>query len=401
MRRRQPRSLLPAALCALLAACGVPSDSVSGEDAGAPLRGPHDAGSPDSGTPALHRTVVQVRYPAGTHTLTLRGSAPPLGWNSGIAGTPGPGDVWTFDLGELSSPLELKPLLDETTWARGPNAVVHPGETLELAPRFFSTSGQVVLQWPAFRSAALGNDRPVWVYLPPGYAENPHARFPVLYLQDGQNLFDATQAFGGTEWRVDESLDQGAEALARLEALRPLIVVGVGNTNARLDEYTLDRDESVGAGGRGALYLQFLASELKPQVDAAFRTLPGREDTAVGGSSLGGLLALHAGMRHAGTFGRVLALSPSTWWNDRSVLATVGALAGQPLRPVRLYVDSGDSGASNDDAANTAELAGALRSAGYVDGVNLLYVLATGATHTESAWAARLPAALRFLFPLP
>lgn len=388
-------SLQRMALCAVLGACS------GGARTGAPDVGPLPSATPDAGTPTQSRTVVKVSYPAGTQSLTLRGSAPPLGWNSGIAGTPGPGDVWTFDLGELSAPLELKPLLGDTTWARGPNAVVHPGETLELAPRFFATTGKVVLQWSAFHSVALGNDRPVWVYLPPGYAENPHARFPVLYLQDGQNLFDAAQAFGGTEWRVDESLDQGAETLTRLDALRPLIVVGVGNTNARLDEYTVDRDDSVGAGGRGALYLQFLAGELKPQVDASFRTRPGREDTAVGGSSLGGLVSLHAGMRHAATFGRVLALSPSTWWNNRSVLAAVDALAAQPLRPVRLYVDSGDSGASNDDAANTAELAGALRSAGYVDGVDILYVLATGATHTESAWAARLPSALRFLFPLP
>jgi predicted alpha/beta superfamily hydrolase len=345
--------------------------------------------------------VVQVRYPTGAHALTLRGSAPPLDWIAGVPGKPGPGELWTFDLGEQSSPLELKPLLDDTTWSRGPNAVVQPGETLELTPRFFEHAGRVLLPWPAFHSEALGNQRPVWVYLPPGYAENPHARFPVLYLQDGQNLFDAAQAFGGTEWRVDESLDQGAETLSREDALRPLIVVGVGNTAARVDEYTVDRDDTVGAGGRGALYLQFLATELKPQVDAAFRTLPGRGDTAVGGSSLGALISLHAGLQHPATFGRVLALSPSTWWNGRSVLAAVAAHAGQPLRPVRLYLDSGDGGESHDDAANTAELAAALRSLGYADGVDFLYVLAPGATHTESAWAARLPAALRFLYPLP
>jgi len=349
----------------------------------------------------MARAIVQVQYPAGTHTLTLRGSAPPLSWNASLTGTRGADDVWTFDLGELPFPLELKPLLDDTAWAPGPNAVVRPGETLRLTPHFQPGPGQVVLQWPAFHSQVLGNERPVWAYLPPGYAENPHARYPVLYLQDGQNLFDAAQAFGGTEWRVDEALNAGAEALPPEEALRELLVVGVGNTAARLDEYTVDRDDSVGAGGRGALYLQFLVSELKPQVDASFRTRPGREDTAVGGSSLGGLISLHAGLRHPSTFGRVLAMSPSTWWNDRSVLAGVAALAGQPLRPVRLYLDSGDSGPSNDDAANTAALAEAFRAVGCEDGVDFRYVLAAGATHTESAWSARLPAALRFLFPLP
>lgn len=391
--RANPSSL--ALLCALVAACsGQPVPTAA--DAGAPPQQP-----PDAGVPATAHAVVQVQYPAGTHTLTLRGSALPLSWNAGLTGTRGEDDMWTFDLGELPAPIELKPLLDDTTWARGPNAVVHPGETLQLAPRFQPGTGQVVLQWPAFHSQVLGNDRPVWAYLPPGYAENPHARYPVLYLQDGQNLFDAGQAFGGTEWRVDEALNAGVEALPRDAALRPLLVVGVGNTSARLDEYTLDRDDSVGAGGRGALYLQFLTSELKPQVDAAFRTRPGREDTGVGGSSLGALISLHAGLRHPSTFGRVLAMSPATWWNGRSILASVAGSNGQPLRPTRLYLDSGDSGHSNDDVANTAALADALRAAGYEDGVDLQYVVAPGATHTESAWAARLPAALQFLFPLP
>ena len=388
-------SFAPALLCLLLGACGpqpgargAPGSVVPGGD------------TRDDGPPASVHAVVQVRYPAGTHALSLRGSAPPLRWDVGLTGTRAAGDLWTFDLGVLPGPVELKPLLDDATWARGPNTVVHPGEVLELAPRFFESSGQVVLQWPAFQSAALGNDRPVWVYLPPGYAENPRARYPVMYLHDGQNLFQAALAFGGTEWRVDEALDTGAEALPRTEALRPLIVVGAGNTADRVDEYTVDRDDAVGAGGRGSLYLQLLVSELKPQVDAAFRTLPGREDTAVGGASLGGLISLEAGLQHPSVFGRVLAMSPSTWWNGRSVLAEVATLQGRPLRP-RLYLDSGDGGPDNDGAADTAALAGALRSAGYVDGVDLLYVLAEGATHTESAWAARLPAALRFLFPLP
>jgi predicted alpha/beta superfamily hydrolase len=399
---RLRRSPLPLTLVlALFAACGQPPDAGIAEDAGAPAPGLEDAGLPDAGAPARARTLVQVRYPAGTRTLSLRGSAPPLSWDTGTSGTRGPDDLWTFDLGDVSAPLELKPLLDDTAWARGPNVVVRPGETLALTPRFQPGAGQVVLQWPAFASHALGNSRPVWVYLPPGYAENPHARYPVLYLHDGQNLFDAAQAFGGTEWRVDEALNAGAEALPREEALRELLVVGVGNTSARLDEYTVDVDASLGAGGRGAAYLQFLVSELKPQVDAAFRTRPGREDTAVGGSSLGGLISLHAGLRHPATFGRVLALSPSTWWNDRSVLAGVNALAGQTLRPLRVYLDSGDGGPSSDDAANTAALAEAFRAVGYRDEVDFRHVLAPGATHTESAWAARLPAALRFLFPVP
>jgi predicted alpha/beta superfamily hydrolase len=387
--RLPPLALL---LGAWLAACQptVPSP----RDGGASL--PEDAGTP--GAPS---TVVRVHYPTSAQTLSLRGSAPPLRWDRGLPGTREDMDTWRFDLEGLSAPLEFKPLLDDVTWSRGANFELTPGDSVEVAPRFHDTAGEVELAWPAFHSMALGNDRTVWVYLPPGYAENPHARFPVLYLQDGQNLFSPALAFGGNEWRVDESLDVGAEALARHEALRPLIVVGVGNTAARMDEYTLTRDEGVGAGGRGAAYLAFLATELKPAVDARFRTLPSRETTGVGGSSLGGLISLAASTERPETFGLVAALSPATWWDDRAVLGQVEALSGKPQRPLRVYVDSGDSGPSQDDAANTALLAARLRSLGYRDGEGFLYVLAPGATHTEAAWAARLPGALRFLFPLP
>lgn len=379
-------------LAAWLGACATPP--VAPADAGS-----HAPGADAGTTPAV--TTARVRYPFGTRTPSLRGSAPPLRWDLGIPGTREDADTWRFELEGVSGTLAFKPLLDDATWSRGANFLLRPGEQVAVAPRFEDAAGEVELTWPAFHSVALGNDRPVWVYLPPGYAENPHARFPVMYLQDGQNLFSASTAFGGTEWQVDESLDRGAEALARTEALRPLIVVGIGNTSARVDEYTVTRDDGVGAGGRGAAYVSFLATELKPAVDARFRTLPGRETTGVGGSSLGGLISLAAALERPETFGVVAALSPATWWDDRAVLGQVDTLSGSTQGPLRVYLDSGDSGPSQDDAANTALLAARLRAVGYRDGADLLYILAPGATHTESAWAARLPGALRFLFPLP
>jgi predicted alpha/beta superfamily hydrolase len=387
-------SLLSLLLGAWLVACGPPAPDPSPADGGAVL-------TPDAGTSSAALSVVRVHYPTSAQTLSLRGSAPPLRWDRGVPGTREDADTWRFELEDVSTPLEFKPLLDDATWSRGANVLLRPGETVDVSPRFHDATGEVELAWAAFHSVALGNDRPIWVYLPPGYAENPHARFPVMYLQDGQNLFDAALAFGGTEWQVDESLDRGAEALARGETLRPLIVVGVGNTAARMDEYTLTRDEGVGAGGRGAAYLAFLATELKPAVDARFRTLPARETTGVGGSSLGGLVSLAASAERPETFGVVAALSPATWWDGRAVLGQVDALAGKPQRPLRVYLDSGDSGPAQDDAANTALLAARFRALGYRDGDDLLYVLARGATHAESAWAARLPGALRFLFPVP
>jgi predicted alpha/beta superfamily hydrolase len=164
-----------------------------------------------------------------------------------------------------------------------------------------------------------------------------------------------------------------------------------------MTDYTPSFDASEGAGGGAAAYLTSLVTELKPLVDRELRTKTGREDTAMIGSSLGGLVTAWASVHHASTFGLCGAMSPSTWWDNTMILSEVSTLAAQSTKPLRIYVDSGDSGPSLDDNANTALLAGRYRTSGYVDGRDLLYVLARGARHNESYWAERLPGALRFL----
>ena len=143
-----------------------------------------------------------------------------------------------------------------------------------------------------FRSDVLGGTRRVWVYLPPGYRREPERRYPVLYLQDGQNVFDGATAFiAGREWEVDEA----AQRLIDEGRVEPLIVVAIDNAGARrLLEYTPTRDARVG-GGIGT-YARMLLGELKPWVDARYRTRPERETTGIGGSSLGGLAALSIGL---------------------------------------------------------------------------------------------------------
>jgi predicted alpha/beta superfamily hydrolase len=123
----------------------------------------------------------------------------------------------------------------------------------------------------AFRSAVLGNDRGLWIYLPPAYDENPTARFPVVYMHDGQNLFNPATAFGGQPWYAQDALNHGAE----IGSIREAIVVGVENTPDRIDEYTPSRDAGRMAGGRGALYLRMLIEEVKPLIDRSYRTRPG------------------------------------------------------------------------------------------------------------------------------
>jgi predicted alpha/beta superfamily hydrolase len=290
----------------------------------------------------------------------------------------------------LTQDLEWKPLLDDTTWSKGPNYRATVGTTVEIAPRFIRDAGEWSKRWATFTSTFLNNTRAVYVYLPPTYLENTTARMPVVYMHDGQNLFDPRASFGGVTWGVPQTMD----AAANDGRFREAIIVGPENTANRIGEYTPTTDAQYG-GGDGDAYLRMLVEELKPKVDTELRTRPNREDTVLIGSSLGGLISSYAGLRKASTFGVIGAMSPSVWWDNRTLL---GLIAGTTTpRPLRVYVDSGDSGPSNDGVTDTAALAAAYRSLGYVDATTLKYVVQPGATHTESAWASRLPAAFEFL----
>ena len=165
---------------------------------------------------------------------------------------------------------------------------------------------------------ALGTTRRVSIYLPPGYDEST-ARYPVLYLQDGQNLFDPARAFvPGQDWGLDEAARDAHPDAAQIA---PLILVGIDHAGVdRLDEYTPSRDPRRRVGGRLAAYRQMLVDELKPWIDARYRTRADAASTGLGGSSLGGLAALEIGLTRPDVFGRLAALSPSLWWDRRRVL---------------------------------------------------------------------------------
>ncbi|MBI2389083.1 MAG: alpha/beta hydrolase [Deltaproteobacteria bacterium] len=354
-----------------------------------------DASSEDAADapPAKTKTVLRVHYPAGTKTVTLRGSTAPWTWEKGAAMTAGEGDTWTLETDALTADAEWKPLLDDSTWSRGPNYKVKVGTTVDVWPHFVTVKGKVEKRWPAFASTALSSTRGVWVYYPPTYLENARARFPVVYMHDGQNLFDPSLAFGGNEWKVDETMDAAAED----GSIREAIVVGPENTSQRIYEYTPTSNASYSPSGGGDLYLKLLVDELKPKVDSELRTLTARESTVIIGSSLGGLISAYAGTKKAATFGLIGAMSPSTWWDGKAILGLVSASKDAASHPLKVYVDSGDSGSSSDDMANTKLLADAYRSIGYVDDVTLKYVVQKGATHSEVYWAQRLPGALSFL----
>ena len=236
-----------------------------------------------------------------------------------------------------------------------------------------------------FSTSYLSTPRDVIVYLPQGY-DAAVDRYPAFYLQDGQNLFDPATAFGGQDWRADVTADQ----LISSGAIPPMLLVGVYNTGVRrISEYTPTRDPRSRKGGKGDRYARMLAHELKPFIDAEYRTKRSATDTGVGGSSLGGLAAIEAGLLYPRVFGRIAGMSPSVWWDQRSILGMVRRFRSG-TRP-RIWLDTGTE--EGDRPQQVVEDARLLRDVlaerGWRGGEDLFYREYIGAGHNESAWGAR------------
>lgn len=257
------------------------------------------------------------------------------------------------------------------------------------APISISRAGHIDAWLP------LGDDRisprTLQVWLPPGYEQHPDQRYPVLYLHDGQNVFDAAAA--GAEWGFDET----AQRLVVDGEIQPLIIVAVASGPSRVDDYTatrIDRD-GLPQGGKAADYARYLIQTVKPAIDQRYRTLPDPGHTAVGGSSLGGILSLWLALHHDDVFGGALVVSPSLWWDNefplRDLIRT--PLSGAP-RP-KLWLDMG-----TEEGGTAIKQLRVLRSTLLNRGWNrndLNYLEAAGGTHDETSWAARVAPMLIFL----
>ena len=228
------------------------------------------------------------------------------------------------------------------------------------------------------------------VYLPPGYEESDE-RFPVLYLQDGQNLFDPATAFNGQDWRADVTADERIRA----GAMQPVILAGVYNTGVRrISEYTPTRDPVRRKGGKGDRYAQMLARELKPFLDREYRT--SKTGHGVGGSSLGGLASLEAALLYPRVFSRAAVISPSVWWDRRSILSMVREYRGKERPLVWLCAGTCEGPGVIDDLRLLRD---ALLAKGWQEGATLRYQEVDGAGHNEQAWGARFGNVLEWLFP--
>jgi predicted alpha/beta superfamily hydrolase len=234
-------------------------------------------------------------------------------------------------------------------------------------------------------SPQLRNHRGIDVYLPESYRSS-RRRYPVVYMQDGQNLSDPAIAFAGNTWRLDDGLPWLAG-----RGIEP-IVVGIHNTGpARLGEYSPFGDRKHG-GGNGDRYMRFLIYTLKPRIDAHYRTRKERASTVIAGSSMGGLISIYGFFRRPSPFGAAAVFSPSVWFGQREILSFVQQ---SRMTRGRIYLDVG----TNEGAGtlrDTRTLNRLLRRKGY-KGDSLWYLEAEGHEHREADWAWRLPQALEFL----
>lgn len=247
-----------------------------------------------------------------------------------------------------------------------------------------------------FGSQHLNAPRSVLVYLPPGYGVDAARRYPVLYMHDGQNLINPQDAFGGVVWGVDET----AQELILTEQIELLIIVGIYNTgDKRIDEHTPVKSAGGrirGRGGRADHYGRMIIEELKPFIDREYLTKPEAEFTALGGSSLGGLVSLYLGFKRPDVFSRLAVLSPAVWWANNRIIREA-ALLGERL-PLKIWLDIGRSEGSRIKHQVRA-LKEILRANGWENDADLAYFEFPEARHDESAWAARFGLVLRYLFP--
>jgi len=406
-------------------------DSGAAVDAGAnPAQDAGDGGTAADASGGLPQgtAVVRVHYPASTHKIAIRGGAAGLTWTAGTA-MAAAGNTFSITLSGITTSLEYKPLLDDTTWAIGPNYHVASGTTVDIYPHFTQMTGQVSTLIASFHSTVLNDDRAVYAYLPASYTENTEATYPVVYMHDGQNLWAALPqlAFSGT-WNVDTTFDAASQAGAcstggvmgwgaqplggtattctgdsdcassECRTFPEAIVIGVANDANRIYEYTptVDPTEtSLGPAGGADQYVQMLVTELKPAIDGMLRTRPDVTQTVMAGSSLGGLVTVYAGLKRPDVFGRIAALSPSSWWDSGVIVTDIQGTLPAPQRPLVVYVDSGQG--TVDDESDTDNLAAAYLAKGYVDGQNFRHVIQAGAQHSETYWAQRFPGAMQLL----
>jgi predicted alpha/beta superfamily hydrolase len=366
----------------------------------------------------MRAEIAAGRFDPARDALGLQGSTAPLSWGPPTLLRAGPEGHYLAELVFDKPPFGGQPVQyklhmlragkgHDDGWEEGRN---HPllldRPALAVERAFGATAAQLPLsrvgtieRLPSLASRHVG-PREIQVWLPPGYAGEPKRRYPVLYLHDGQNVFDAAAA--GAEWQVDET----AQRLVGSGAIEPMIIVAVASGTERFEDYTptaampnsdpADKDKARPIGGGAPRYARYLIEELKPLVDARYRTRPEAAQTAVGGSSLGGLVTMWLLLHHGDSFGAGLVVSPSIWWDERFILRDVRAYRAAAHPKAWLDMGGQENGLEGLDVAR--QLRDALLASGWQNGPGFRYVEQADAGHDEAAWAARVEGMLRFLY---
>jgi predicted alpha/beta superfamily hydrolase len=263
-------------------------------------------------------------------------------------------------------------------------------------PTRVSLTGDVRMH-PKFKSQTLGNERDLVVYLPPGYDSARDQRYPVLYMQDGQNLMNAATAYAGVEWGVDEA----AQRLISEKKIQPIIIVGIYNTEDRTAEFTPAALAGDPAEAKADRYATMLATEIKPFIDERYRTATGTENTAIAGSGLGGVVTLHIAKAQPNFAGKIALLTPFLMIGEKDTVAAMGDVGF--LKGKQLWLDMGTEPGrfypGKTPAADAKRLTAALDQAGLKADQNYRYTQLEGEAHGEAEWAKRIDQVLLYLFP--
>ncbi|WP_439881293.1 alpha/beta hydrolase-fold protein [Pontibacter sp. MBLB2868] len=228
-------------------------------------------------------------------------------------------------------------------------------------------------------------DRDLIVWLPPGYATSTK-KYPVLYMHDGQNVFDPATSSFGVDWQIDET----ADSLIKAGAIAPVIIVGIYNTPDRSDEYT--------PGEKGNAYMDFVVNTVKPYIDQAYRTKKGRKHTFTGGSSAGGIMAFMLAWEYPKVFSKAICMSPAFKIQHIDYVKDVRNYQGRKKK-LFFYIDNGGIELEERLQPGIDEMIAALKEKGYKAGKDFIWIKDPEAKHFEAAWAKRMPLALKTLLP--
>ena len=282
-------------------------------------------------------------------------------------------DIMGAALPNFNALISGNTIIDDTitSWTKGGKAIINTRVTGTF--KYHS----------AMKGAGIA-DRNVTVWLPPGYQSNVKKHFPVIYLQDGQNLFDAAKASFGVEWGIDETVD----SLIKRKIIPEVIVVGINNTADRSKEYA--------PGVKGIAYMNFMVNQLKPFIDKRYRTITDAKHTVVGGSSSGGLISFMLAWEYPSIFSRAICMSPALKISDIDYVKVVSK-PGQKKKQIFLYLDNGGLGLESELKPGIDEMIVALKANGYQEGRDFVFIVDPAAKHFESEWAKRFPEALRIV----